>query len=244
MGYSLGKKGGASIEHWRKGHIPPKLSDIERLAREIVKRAQVERTWLEEFLGSAGHPAPEKLCDDLFPPILLIETRPVHSTVPAPEEDLADVEKSLFVAREEELAQLDRFLHGVLEKQQGRVVFVTGEAGSGKTALVEEFAWRTLETQASLVIAGGTCNAYTGDGDPYLPFREILGLLTDDRETRWAAKAVVQKNAQRLRNLLPQIIEILVNTGPDLIGPFISGPALVTRAERVTPDDARWLAQL
>lgn len=244
LGYTLGKKGGASIEYWRKGHIPTKFSDIESLAREIVKRAQVERTWLKEFLRSADHPAPEKLCDELFSPILSIETQPAHSTLLSQEDDLADVEKSLFVAREEELAQLDRFLQNVLEKQQGRVVFVTGEAGSGKTALVEEFAWRTLEAQVGLVVAGGVCNAYTGDGDPYLPFREILELLTGDREIPWAAKAVVQKHLHRLRNLLPHVVEVLANTGPDLIGPFISGSALITRAEKVMPGNAQWLIQL
>jgi hypothetical protein len=40
-----------------------------------------------------------------------------------------------------------------------------------------------------LIVAGGNCNAYTGRGDPYLPFREILELLTGHVEARWAAGA-------------------------------------------------------
>ena len=44
-------------------------------------------------------------------------------------------ERPLFGARERELAQLDEFLDLALSGQ-GRVVVVTGEAGSGKTALV------------------------------------------------------------------------------------------------------------
>ena len=44
LGYALGRKGGASIEYWRKGNIPTKLSDIEDLARQIGKRAKVERS--------------------------------------------------------------------------------------------------------------------------------------------------------------------------------------------------------
>jgi hypothetical protein len=69
LGYALGKQGGTSIEYWRKGQIPARLSDVEKLAQEIVKRAHLERAWLEKFLQSADHPAPEKLCDELFPPI-------------------------------------------------------------------------------------------------------------------------------------------------------------------------------
>ncbi|MCA9971722.1 MAG: hypothetical protein KC425_15965, partial [Anaerolineales bacterium] len=41
LGYALGKKGGASIEHWRKGHVPARLADVERLAREIVARSDL-----------------------------------------------------------------------------------------------------------------------------------------------------------------------------------------------------------
>ena len=70
---------------------------------------------------------------------------PVYSPVPPKKRpaflDLKDeqpVEKPVFVAREGELAQLDAQLDLVLNSQ-GRVIFVTGEAGSGKTALVDEF---------------------------------------------------------------------------------------------------------
>ncbi|MBI1879531.1 MAG: ATP-binding protein [Chloroflexi bacterium] len=255
LGYALGKQGGASIEYWRKGYIPARLSDIEKLAREIVKRAHLERAWLEKFLRNANHPAPEKLCDELFSPISSTETQQEQSTVPklhlatipidtTPDEEPTEVERSVFVAREDELVQLNRYLTDMLTEQQGLVVFVTGEAGSGKTALVEEFAWRALEAHASLVVAGGNCNAYTGVGDPYLPFREILGLLTDDRETRWAAKALIRKHAHRLRNSLPYMVQVLVNAGPDLVDTFIPGSALITRAETVALSDTHWLAQL
>ncbi|MCB0209932.1 MAG: AAA family ATPase [Anaerolineae bacterium] len=232
LGYALDKKGGASIEYWRKGHIPSRFSDIENLARQIGKRAQVERSWLEEFLQSAGHPAPEKVCDELFLPTPPIETRPFHSTILAPKDNLADVEKALFVAREEELAQLDSFLQGVLEKQQGRVVFVTGVAGSGKTALVEEFAWRAAQRHPNLVVAGGNCNSDTGGGDPYLPFREILALLTNDLETRWGTTAVVRHHAPRLRRLLPSVVQALVYEGPNLIDTFIPSRVMIERVKK------------
>jgi len=82
-----------------------------------------------------------------------------------------------FVARDRELAVLDGHLARALTGQ-GRVVFVAGEAGSGKTALLAEFARRAMAAQPGLVVAGGRCSAHTGIGDPYLPFREIMRLLS------------------------------------------------------------------
>jgi hypothetical protein len=66
LGRALGRNGGSVIEYWRKGHRPPKLSDIETLAREFVSQGRVERDWLEEFLQSAHHPSPTELCNKLF----------------------------------------------------------------------------------------------------------------------------------------------------------------------------------
>jgi transcriptional regulator with XRE-family HTH domain len=60
----------------------------------------------------------------------------------------------------------------------GRVVFITGEAGEGKTTLMAEFARRAQATHSDLIVAGGNCNAFTGVGDPYLPFRDVFSLLT------------------------------------------------------------------
>lgn len=87
--------------------------------------------------------------------------------------------RQVFVARERELAQLQTFLDEALAGR-GQVCFVTGEAGAGKTALVTEFAHRAQIQHDELLVAIGDCNAQTGIGDPYLPFREVLGLLTGD----------------------------------------------------------------
>ncbi|MBN1220729.1 MAG: AAA family ATPase [Anaerolineae bacterium] len=156
------------------------------------------------------------------------------------EEPLA---RPVFVARQAELAQLDEFLDKALAGQ-GQVVFVTGNAGQGKTALIQEFVRRAQETYADLVVAGGSGNAHTGLGDPYLPFREILGLLTGDVQTRWAAGAMSQDQARRLWQTLPLAAPALVETGPDLIDLFVPGAALLKRAATVAPGETDWLPQL
>ncbi|MGD2157802.1 MAG: AAA family ATPase, partial [Anaerolineales bacterium] len=153
------------------------------------------------------------------------------------------LEETIFVAREGELAQLEGYLELALSGK-GRVVFITGEVGSGKTALIQEFSRRALAKHPDLVIAGGQGNAHTGMGDPYLPFREILGLLTGDVEARWAAGAITEEHARRLWNTLPFAVGALLESGPNLIDTFIPGAALINRAMTYAPDGADWLARL
>ncbi|MFO7696172.1 MAG: BREX system ATP-binding domain-containing protein, partial [Anaerolineae bacterium] len=148
----------------------------------------------------------------------------------------------LFVARERELAQLNGHLEAVLAGHP-RVVFVTGEPGSGKTALLREFQQRALAADDDLVTAVGHCNAHTGLGDPYLAFREILAQLTGDVEAAWAAGAISGEQARRLWHLLPEIGQDLVDAGPDVAGAFLPGGALLDRARAAGPD-AAWMPAL
>jgi predicted ATPase len=126
------------------------------------------------------------------------------------------------------LARLDGFLELALDGR-GRVAFVTGEAGSGKTALIQEFSRRSQDICADLVVASGNCNAYTGIGDPYLPFREILEMLTGDVEAKWAAGAITSEHARRLWDSLPIVAQALVETGQARIDTFVLRAALRER---------------
>jgi DNA-binding SARP family transcriptional activator/predicted ATPase len=173
------------------------------------------------------------------PPVSIVEPPPFLS-----EEEPAEVERSVFVARERELAQLHQFLNLALAGQ-GRVVFVTGDGGRGKTTLVQEFSRRAREAHADLIVASGNCNAYTGIGDPYLPFREILELLTGGVEARWAAGAISREHARRLWNTLPLTAQALVEIGPDLIDTFVLHAALLERARAYAPGTrVDWLTRL
>jgi DNA-binding SARP family transcriptional activator len=158
-------------------------------------------------------------------------------------EEVAQPQKPAFVARESELAALDRFLGQALAGR-GQVVFVSGEAGSGKTALIEEFARRAHKAHGDLVVAGGNGNAYTGVGDAYGPFREVLATLSGDVEARWAAGAISLEQANRLWNSLPLTTQALVEVGPDLVDTFISGTALLSRVVAYEPGGAEWLVRL
>ena len=51
--------------------------------------------------------------------------------------------RAVFVARENELSSLDGYLQKTLAGE-GRIAFVTGEAGKGKTSLLTEFGRRSM----------------------------------------------------------------------------------------------------
>ncbi|MGD8540167.1 MAG: protein kinase [Candidatus Aminicenantes bacterium] len=158
-------------------------------------------------------------------------------------EEEPEDERPVFVAREPELDRLTLFLETALSGR-GQVAFVTGEAGSGKTALIQEFARRSQEAHPELIAAQGKCNAHTGIGDPYLPFIEVLRLLTGDVEAKWAAGIITGEHATRLWNILPLSAQAVLDRGPDLIDIFIPGRELVSRGETFTAGRANWLIPL
>ena len=81
-----------------------------------------------------------------------------------------------FVARADELALLDAALAAARAGQR-QVVFVTGEAGIGKTALVEAFLERHA-ARDDLWAAAGRCIEQYGPRDAFLPLLEALENLT------------------------------------------------------------------
>jgi DNA-binding SARP family transcriptional activator/predicted ATPase len=159
------------------------------------------------------------------------------------EEEGDRVERPIFVSRERELLRLDHSLDLALTGQ-GRVVFITGEAGSGKTALIQEFARRAQDAHGDLIVVSGNCNAHIGIGDPYLPLRQILGLLTGDVEARWAAGAITGEHARRLWSILPITAQALAEVGGGLIDTFVPGSALIGRARSGAPGAVGWLVSL
>jgi DNA-binding SARP family transcriptional activator/predicted ATPase len=217
------------------------------------------REALDRELGLDPSPETKRLYERIllgeFDPITRLETPTFDRLVEQPsflvQEETLQGERQHFVAREGELAQLHTFLDRALGGH-GQVVLITGEAGSGKTALIQEFTQRAQAAHAhpiqdtgdALIVASGNCNAHTGIGDPYLPFREILELLTGDVESRWAAGAITKAHARLLWNTLPVTAQALVESGPDLVDTFISGPALLARASAFTQTGQAWIPQV
>ncbi len=165
-------------------------------------------------------------------PAFLTDEKPRH-----------EFERSLFVGRERELARLEAFLEAALAGH-GRVVFVTGGPGRGKTALLEAFAHRVMEAYPNLLVAIGKCSAYSGLGDPYLPYRDLLAMLTGEVEGRWDAGAITRDHARRLWAASPLVAQELLDHGPHLLDLFVPAATLLSRSTAAGQGAAPWLARL
>jgi len=80
------------------------------------------------------------------------------------------------VGREPEMKRLEDLLRKALEGS-GQLVFITGEAGIGKTALADEFLRRARRQRPDLISSRGRCVEQYGTGEAYLPFLDALGAL-------------------------------------------------------------------
>jgi len=171
-------------------------------------------------------------------------TAPAAPPLPLPEDTFsAETNEAIFVARQQELSRLNELLETALAGQN-RIAFVVGVAGQGKSALLQAFAQQAQATRPDLIVAGGNCNAYTGLGDPYLPFREILELLTGDIEARAVAGSLHPERARRLWQIFPFTVQALLEQGPDLLDTFVPLQNLLQRAAARAGESPAWLAQL
>ena len=81
----------------------------------------------------------------------------------------------IFVGREVEITRLhERFAQALQGERQ--VVFLSGEAGIGKTMLVDAFV-KQVQAKTALWIGRGQCVEQYGAGEAYLPLLEALGRL-------------------------------------------------------------------
>ncbi len=81
----------------------------------------------------------------------------------------------LIVAREAELKQLDHMFAQALAGTR-QVVFISGEPGIGKTALLDAFI-RRIEANDTCWIGWGQCIEQYGTSEAYLPLLDALGQL-------------------------------------------------------------------
>jgi len=148
-----------------------------------------------------------------------------------------------FVAREHELAELAAAFT-TARSGAGQILFIIGGAGRGKTMLVQEFARQAQAADGELLIVSGSSNAHTGSGDPYLPFREALTMLSGDVETRWAGGLITAAHARRLWEAMPLTLPALAEHAPDLVGTFVPSKGVRQRAATFAAPDAPWFREL
>ncbi|MGW3359375.1 helix-turn-helix transcriptional regulator [Streptomyces bungoensis] len=109
----------------------------------------------------------------------------------------------VFVGRAEELDTLNEALGRAAAGGEPQALLLGGEAGVGKTRLVEEFT--TAACRAGAVVAVGGCVEIGGDGLPFSPFSTALRTLREALPEEFAAAGAGQE--EELARLLPELGE-------------------------------------
>src|SRR3990170_1184819 len=160
-----------------------------------------------------------------------------ESTIPI------SAKRPALVGREHELEKLFELLRKALTGV-GSAVFISGVGGRGKTALLDEFARQAQDIYPDLFVVQGKCNAHIGIGEPFMPFRDILNMLTGEAEPLITYGMNRTVNVLRMSEILPITVEALLRYGPDLVDVLISGEVLINRIMAVAPDSKDWVDRL
>lgn len=139
----------------------------------------------------------------------------------------------MFIARQRELdgltSRLSRVLAGNVD-----LTFVVGEAGQGKTALLQAFSAQIQRQYPDCIVGWGNCHAYTGIGDPYLPFREALESILqkplDADGYRWDGMSAWFIGLQAI-----------ATAGLDLLDTFVAVRPLLEQLSAQPPVDLPWV---
>jgi class 3 adenylate cyclase/tetratricopeptide (TPR) repeat protein len=129
--------------------------------------------------------------------------------------------ESPFVGRKQELTQLDAIIERAVAGR-GQLLVITGEAGVGKSRLLEELVTSARQKAPGMRGLGGDCLSYASQ-TPYLPWIDLLTSLfglrpgeaetTDDRVRR-VEQRMVEANPE-LGNWAPLMGQLLGLPVPD-----------------------------
>jgi len=212
--------------------IQPKVLDlllylVARRDRVVPKEEILEALWpgiaaTDDVLSRAIHAARQAVGDDGEQQSIIQTVRrrgfrfvatvdSSHSPQPTPtratEEARPTREGPAFVGRQSELQRLDEALDDA-NQGLGRIVFVAGEAGGGKTRLLEEFGRRAAATR--LPVYSGWC--WEGEGArAYWPWVQILRALIATRSSEKLREQMgsgaldIARVIPRLREKLPEL---------------------------------------
>lgn len=131
-------------------------------------------------------------------------------------------------------AELDR-LRGHLDAAldgRPRAVFLSGEAGQGKTALLTAFADMAQRAVPELVVARGAGTATAGYGDPFLAVRDVFRMLVADPRAGWQVDQLTSAQAANLWAFAPDVARVVEEVGPRLIDVLVPADTIRERLGR------------
>jgi DNA-binding winged helix-turn-helix (wHTH) protein len=171
---------------WGETHVHPEV--VKKYVLEIRKALgdRPDRPVFIETIPRRGYQFVAPVCD---------------TTVGSASTSSGTEARETLVGRDAAMAQLERCLDRALRGER-QTIFVTGEAGVGKTTLVDAFH-RSAARRGNLGIARGQCVEGFGGKEAYYPILEALAELTRDRRGREGG-AVVRALAEHAPTWLIQ----------------------------------------
>ncbi len=226
--------------HEVRPDLPPEIDRI--LAKATAKNPAERYENIRALASSIGQvlTSVEDISLSTQPPTLSREMEPVPTGYSESQTHLE--EKEPFVGRQRQLEKLKSFLNSALSGE-GQIVCITGGAGRGKTTLINEFAKRAMQQNPALIVAVGACNVFSAAGDPYLPFRQTMDMLTADVEAQRRAGNVTPQHARRLQEALPVIAEAIINHGSELLDILVPSKDLLSGITSLTGDQSTLTSQ-
>ena len=147
---------------------------VEAVWGKIAMSESLLRTHVHDLRGVLGEGIVETVVGRGYRFVAEIEH--VYADDPRlPESPAQNGSAKRVVGREAELDALRAALRSARERKRA-VVFVTGDAGVGKTTLVDLFVERESE-QGRLLVGRGACVEQYGSGQAYLPVLDAIGTL-------------------------------------------------------------------
>jgi hypothetical protein len=143
-------------------------------------------------------------------------------------QDLVVEPASSFVGRNNERERLDEALKRA-RAGTGELLLLAGSAGTGKTALIQDFlAGVENDGKSNTVIMRTRCSYQTGSQDAYSPFRNLI----EDLLVRAAEVTVdtTDRVLSTVRRVGVAAARALLEVAPDLLGSLIPGSGLAWRA--------------
>ena len=119
----------------------------------------------------------------------------------------------MFAGRESELQELTAFAREALAGKAG-VLFISGEAGMGKTTLVMELLRRLAGEYPTLVTLSKKC---TLEGASYLPFRGILEELVE-RRGEVNVSGEIGRKSDKVKDT---VLSVIKDVGTDVLSVFL-----------------------
>ncbi|HET6893362.1 MAG TPA: alpha/beta fold hydrolase [Pyrinomonadaceae bacterium] len=156
--------------------IPPSLDAI--VNRLLAKRPEQRYDRLDELIAELQSLQGQRTTDQARKSVsrsqILTESRGLG--VAAVSQIVSGAEARLFVGREHEMERLELLLDSTTAGD-GRIVFITGEAGLGKTSLASQFVEKTIRHGNGIMCLSGHCVEQYGASEAYLPFLNAFGRL-------------------------------------------------------------------